>query len=288
MAKFCGNCGTPIDENASFCNVCGSAVQQKPVRQEQGYQQPTQQPVAAQPYVPQGQYVPQSNYGYMPEAIPTAAQKKKPVGLIIVLACLCLVAICAIVAFIVFIAPDDAQQQSYGEDVVVTQYSDETVDEDTTTTIPKVPYKKAMEHFCGGMGGNMDDVIACYPDEVVDILRENNDMTQSEFEAWAQEYADTIRQSIEENVGENCAVGFLVLEETKVNSTKLKKIQNQLSRSGMDVNVSEAYDFLAVLTFSGSKGERTEERELTALKIEGVWYITVCTENNSQIAITFF
>ncbi len=289
MAKFCGKCGSPIVDGASFCNVCGAPIQQGPVQPEQTSRQvfPGAEP-GQQTYAPQAQYIPQSSYGYTPEAAPSAPAKKSSAGLVIVFVALVLVAIAAIVAFILVIAPEDTKNQSQNESVIATEYGDESFAEDTWDTNPGVPYKKAMEHFCGGMAGNADDVIACYPEEVIDILRTNNGMTTAEFNEWAQEYADTIRLSIEENVGGNCKVDFLVLKERKVSSAKLKKIQNQLTRSGMDVSVSEAYDLVAEVTLSGDTGEKTEEKELTALKIYGVWYITLCTENGSQISVTFF
>lgn len=45
MAKFCTQCGTPLEEGAKFCTACGAAVAQRPPQQPQSQpQEPQQQP----------------------------------------------------------------------------------------------------------------------------------------------------------------------------------------------------------------------------------------------------
>ncbi len=57
MARFCPNCGTPLDEGAVFCGACGTRMESQP---EPQYAQPTPPP---QPQYTQQQYAqPQQQY----------------------------------------------------------------------------------------------------------------------------------------------------------------------------------------------------------------------------------
>lgn len=80
MAKFCMNCGSPIDEGAVFCDNCGTRVDAPPKAQPvqapaQQYTQPTQQYSSAQPYIPQQPYQP--NQSAPQYGVPQPPKKKK-------------------------------------------------------------------------------------------------------------------------------------------------------------------------------------------------------------------
>lgn len=111
MAKFCINCGSPLDEGAIYCDNCGTRVEapqkaqpaQPPAQQ---YAQPVQhaeQPApyaqSAQPYNPQPVQPPYGYNGYpsQPE------QKKSKAPLIIAIAAAAVVIIAA--AVVLFIYP---------------------------------------------------------------------------------------------------------------------------------------------------------------------------------------
>lgn len=46
--RYCQQCGTPNQDNATYCTRCGAPL--APVMGQQGYQQPYQQPAYQQPY----------------------------------------------------------------------------------------------------------------------------------------------------------------------------------------------------------------------------------------------
>ncbi len=49
--KYCGKCGTQIDDNVKFCSGCGASTElpkEQPVQQEQTQQTPSQQPAQPQ------------------------------------------------------------------------------------------------------------------------------------------------------------------------------------------------------------------------------------------------
>lgn len=63
IAKFCQNCGDPLEPNSKFCEKCGTPVEQ-PSQQRQVYTQ--QQPVYTQPPPVYAQQRPNYNQPYVP------------------------------------------------------------------------------------------------------------------------------------------------------------------------------------------------------------------------------
>ena len=106
MAKFCMNCGNPIDEGAAFCDNCGAKVDAP--QENQPAQQPAQTyggSYTQSPQQTQQQYIPASQPGQQyPQYGNQQPPKKKKTGLIIGLSIAGVIAVTAIVAIAVLMA----------------------------------------------------------------------------------------------------------------------------------------------------------------------------------------
>lgn len=80
MARFCTNCGAPLQEGASFCTRCGSRVGAPPTSSPQQplWTPPPAAPKASQPQ--QGQSNPVQPRGSAPALDPSYAARKKERG----------------------------------------------------------------------------------------------------------------------------------------------------------------------------------------------------------------
>ena len=103
--KNCYNCGTLLDDSASFCQNCGASFVQQPVQQNVQYQnynqQPVQQETQYQGYNQQQVYqqgYSQQNYSVVQ---PEAAKPKKSKAPIIIIICAVVLIIVAVVIGIV-------------------------------------------------------------------------------------------------------------------------------------------------------------------------------------------
>lgn len=153
MAKFCPNCGNPIEAGDAFCNNCGAKLGAQPTPQPeraatQAYgdpytqtPQPSQQP--QQQYAPYRQPVRQPNQPYPQYGYPQPPKKKKT-GLIIALSIAGVIAVSALVIMIFFLVkiinPDkDNPQPTVSENVT------EQVTEAATEAPTEEPDEKPTE-----------------------------------------------------------------------------------------------------------------------------------------------
>ena len=158
MAKFCQNCGSPLEEGVKFCSSCGSALApqapQQPAQQPQPQYQ--QQPQAQQPR-PQYQQPAQPQYQqprqqYAPQAQNAPAKKKGKGG--VVVAILLIAAIGAVCFFGFrdggFFRSKDGVIDGGGKD-------EPTIVYDVKTVESLLDYAKKLEE-----AGNVDAAAAVY------------------------------------------------------------------------------------------------------------------------------
>ena len=160
MAKFCQNCGAPLDDSVKFCMSCGAAVAPAVQTQQQAQSAPPTQPQYQQPAQPQYQQPAQPQYRqpaqpqYAPQAA-SAAKKKGKGGVIALVAILCAAAIGA-VCFFGFRDGGFFRSKDGGEKIDNTG-TEPTIVYDVKTIESLVDYAKKLEE-----AGNVDAAAAVY------------------------------------------------------------------------------------------------------------------------------
>lgn len=144
MAKFCPNCGNPIDEGAVFCDNCGCMLTAQPNPQpeqpyeqpEQQYAQPSQQPLQpTQQYAPYSQPMQQPYQSNQPYSQSDVQPPKKKTGLIVGLILAGVAVTFFIVILVVLIIP---MMNPHKENPLPTQAT-ESVTEPMTTAATEAP-----------------------------------------------------------------------------------------------------------------------------------------------------
>jgi hypothetical protein len=107
---FCSKCGSPINEGEKFCSVCGEKVEAAPMQQNQAQPDGAQQPYGQQPY---------GNMYSVP--------KKSKKGLAITLSLVAVLAIAAVLIFVVFGNQAALSQGLFKGDTPQTQFANNAV-----------------------------------------------------------------------------------------------------------------------------------------------------------------
>lgn len=152
---FCSKCGSPVNEGEKFCSVCGQQTETA------GMQQTVDQPVAEQPYGQQPYGQQPYNNGY------DNAPKKSKKGLWVALSLVAVLAIAAVLIFVVFANNQPTISQSelpFEGNTPQTQFANNTVrvfsdafaglgsDTSSFEEIADKPFDMTMDMTAGIMG----------------------------------------------------------------------------------------------------------------------------------------
>ena len=233
MAKFCGNCGTQLADDAVVCTNCGvnlapQAQPQAPVQYQQAPQQPNYQPVA------DGAPTPADNAAAVIKEktgafVNKCKTDKKFLGII-------LGAVAAVVALIIVLV-----------------------------LVLGGGYESAIDNYIDAQLGDYDAYVDCYPEDVFEKLEKHN-LTQSE------KSFDKMAEMVDENdVDYDYDVeDEEKLDEDDLDDIK-SYLKKNLGISKDDV--TEAVQVKIKLTASANGKENSRTQKLVVVKIDGDWYV---------------
>lgn len=252
MAKFCGNCGAQLNDDAVFCTSCGASLsasqnaQGVSLNKEQA--QPAQggfsQPAYGQPAYPQQGNV-QPNYGqpYQNVQYGTGAAAKKSLSknAKIMIGVLALLIVALVIVLIVILGGGGKTS----------------------------PIDNAIKVYEDGSGKALRKTM---PSKQVDSLESVYNLVDSDgldkyFDQMALEYqTDFLRE-----YGSGAKISYEVLTEQELTAADLMEIAEEFTFATSVPKVSEAYNLYIRFDYKGSLKTDTSIETITVAKVDGDW-----------------
>jgi len=252
--KYCRNCGSQLDDNASFCMNCGAK---------------TEAEAPAEQYAPQPEvqyaYQPEQQYAVQPEPTPyyqddsyAEMQKNRKVGIIACAAAggFLLLVIAIVLAFVL----------SGGG------------------------YKKPIDNLIAvTFKGKADKIETLAPDEYWDYYEEEYGVDIRDI---IDEYEDEYENELDDLVdllGEDISVDYEIEDKVKLSNTKVSKIADYLSDkySIRSNKVKKAYKLEVELTIEGDEDEKTTDMDIYVVQIAGKWYPIEYSSYGGEVKVNF-
>ena len=269
MSKFCQNCGKQLDDAAVFCPSCGTKSElpaAAPAPQAPGYTLPAPEVptynVPPAPEVPVYTAPQAPAYGAPAYAAPGAYAAPAPRSnnklIIGIIAALLVVAVAAVL-LIVFLGGGGGS------------------------------YSSALDKALALYEGNYDQVEDMLPPECWDYIEDYENTSKAEYLYQVEDRFERQRINLEEEYGEEYTVSYDLTEEKELSEPKLERAAEYLEKTFYipAESVTEGYELEVDLTIEGSKGEKTDEEEMIALKIDGAWYLVRMYESNGSLKVGF-
>lgn len=232
MSKFCGNCGTELQDDAVVCSNCGMNV--APVVNVEQPQNPVNENIT-----PAEKFV--------------VVAKEKTVWLVdkmksdkkfmsIVLGGVA--GVLAIIVALVFI-------------------------------LNLGGYNKAIEKYIDATYyGDVDAYLDSIPGDYLEDMLELSGMSEKDFKENFEKSYESILDSYVSKYGDDYTVDFEVVDEYELTDDDFEDVLDDFKALGISKkSITEAYEIEVEFTIDGSKRKDTVDKDFTAVKIDGDWYL---------------
>lgn len=236
MAKFCSNCGRPLDENVRFCGSCGTPI---PVQQT---------PVQPEPQ-PQPQYVPpqpQPQYVQTPPPPQPPKKKSKTAGIAIAISAVVIIAAVLLTLFLTGTigGKKDKEDSSNTPEGAVKTFVNAMIDGDAEKAVDSMP-----SFYWLNNDKTKQELINAIEENIIDDL----------------EYYDQISYKI---------ISVEDIEEYRLNRLKSSFVESFGDDESFDLSDITGYKTIEVEISIVIDGEKDiETGELLVVKYKGNWKI---------------
>ena len=148
------------------------------------------------------------------------------------------------------------------------------------------PEGVVQKYIKASQNRNLEDMIsACYPDDLLEKQLKKHDMTRSEYKRALKEAQEEYDDYSDE---EDLKYSWKIIDSETLDKDDLKTL-NERYRDEFDTSkryISEARELTIEIKYTDEDGEEYEhEAELTVVKIDGKWYISLLNVYNPLNAI---
>lgn len=247
MSKFCGNCGTQLNDEATFCTNCGASLgggqpaPQQPVnnmtQQEAGF---VQQPVNnANPYAQPDYSDGMNNIQYGMGAA-TGKKTLSKQALIILGGIAAAIIVLVILIFTVF-------GSNY-----------------------ETPIKNMVKVMESGSTGAYKDL---FPSSQIKALESvYNVISDDGLDEYIKEAATEVHDNLVDEYGDNIKVSYKILDKEKLSKIELSDIEDSYSYLSKS-KVTEGYTLTLKMTIEGDDDTDTDEDDMQVVKVDGDWVV---------------
>lgn len=135
-------------------------------------------------------------------------------------------------------------------------------------------YKTAVNSFMDGIfEGNGSKILKALPDDVVDMMCEEEDMTEREMARELSETMEEFTESFDYLVGEDWTVDYEIVDTDDYSRSDLRDLQEIYEE--IDIDVKDAMTVIVELTVEADGESETLDMEIGVVKIGGSWYVDV-------------
>lgn len=270
---FCSKCGANNADGAAFCSTCGAQMKKTP---DTAAPQPQLQPQ------PQFQHQPQPQFQHQPQPQPQPQPKKhSSVGAIVLSIVLTaiIVAGLAVGAYFLFLRDGDkpsggSSSESEKTTEAVSEKDSDKAEEQTAVeeayNKPEKLGEKFIEAYFNFDGKGVLDLI--HPNVVREAAEDEFDGDIKAFEDYFQkEFMDYIKES-----AQGLSISFELVEKSSLERDDFNEFADDYERR-YNVEVSDVaemvFEVRATGVIDGEEIDDSNDMEVTAVKIDGKWYI---------------
>ncbi len=272
MAKFCGNCGTKLNDDAAFCTGCGTPCK-VPVPAQQSVPQPVPDQAVSQTAVQQAatqtapqSVIPESNNGgnFIPNTNPANVMPdngmpaynvqygigggntaggtavKKPVNKKLLMIGGIVLGLIIILIVVLSVALSGSYEDPLDNYVKVLQKGDGKA------------YKASTSNSIVGTTLFSSD------------LGDYSDLYYSEE-------AQELREEFIDDFGPDAKVSYKVISKKEISSSQINMLNALTNLLDENIKVSKGYTLTVAFTYSGSLKQKTDTVDIDVIKINGDW-----------------
>lgn len=269
MAKFCGNCGTKLSDDAAFCTNCGTPCKVTVPTQENASQPINQsvpqqsvplqavQQATPQPVIPDsgngGNFIPNTNpvpnngmpahnieYGIGGGSIQGGAAARKPMNKKALMVGGILAGLIILLIVVLAVAFSGSYEDPLDNYVKVLETGDAKA------------YKESMS------ASKMGDIAkTLYSSEYTD--------------AYYAEEAMDLREDFIDDFGPDAKVEYKILDKTEMPEKDIRLLNATMSILDTDFSVSKGYTLKVAFTYDGTLDKDIDTVSVDVIKIDGDW-----------------
>ena len=268
---FCSKCGANNADGAAFCSACGAQMKKAPdtaAPQPQPQPQPQSQP---QPQ-PQPQYQPQPQPQSQPQPQPKKHSSAGAIVLSIVLTAI-IVAGLAVGAYFLFLRdgdkPSDGGASGAGDTTGTVTEGGDKADEEAYNKPEKLG-ERFIEAYFNFDGKGVLDLI--HPNVVREAAEDEFD---GDIEAFEEYFQKELMNYIKESA-QGLSFSFELVDKSSPERDDFNEFADDYERR-YNVEVSDVVEMVfevrATGVIDGEEIDDSNDMEVTAVKIDGKWYI---------------
>jgi len=274
MAKFCGNCGTKLNDDAAFCTGCGTPCKVPvPAPAQQSVPQPIPDQAVSQPaaqanpqaVIPEsnngGNFIPNTNpaqqggmpnngipaynieYGIGGGNVPSGTAVKKPANKKLLMMLGIIFGLVVILIIVLSVALSGGYEDPLDNYVKVLEKGDAKA------------YKESM---AADKMGNITEAI------YGSALGEYGDL-------YYAEEAQDLREDFIDDFGPDAKVKYKVLSKKEIPESQINMFNAGASLLDSDIKVSKGYTLTVAFTYAGSLDKDIDTVDIEVIKINGDW-----------------
>lgn len=135
-------------------------------------------------------------------------------------------------------------------------------------------YKSAVNNVLDGvLDGNVNKFMKALPDEVIEAMADDYDMTKREFEEYMEENLSEMTEELDYYIGDNWSISHKIVGTRDYSMSDMRYIVEDYEEIG--VKVKEAKIVEVELTVKAFGMTESSEMEIGVVKIGGSWYVDV-------------
>lgn len=135
-------------------------------------------------------------------------------------------------------------------------------------------YKQAVNNFMEGVfDGDAKQVLKALPDDVIDQMCDEADMSKREMIAYMDDALDEVMEELEYYAGSNWSVKHKITGTEKYDFDDLRDIKEEYDE--IDVKVKDAKIVIVEMTVKAAGMSQSIDMEIGVIKVGGSWYVDV-------------